>query len=163
MPKTLRNHFPTLLALAAFIAFTLLVATAGCASTPTGIAAHAGRYELRAVDGRPLPDDRLGGAIAGELVLRGDGRARRVVQYATSGIPGPIVTRASGTYHVRGSAVTFDLDEELRPSGTRRRRVRGETGASSVTLRYPGRGNQMVEELYVRVAGPSTGPGESKS
>jgi hypothetical protein len=135
-------------------ALTLLAAACvGCSSIPVGTTAHVGRYELRSVDGRTLPDDRLGGVIAGELVLTADGRVTRIVQHATSGVPGPIVRRASGTYRVRGAEITFDLEEELRPSGTRRWHVRGEARPPTIVLRYPGPGDRGVEEVYVRVTG----------
>jgi hypothetical protein len=138
----------------ALSALTLLAAACvGCSSIPVGAAAHAGRYELRSVDGRTLPDERLGGAIAGELILTADGRATRVVQHAASGVPGPIFRRASGTYRVRGAEITFDLEEQLRPSGTRRWRLRGEARPQTIVLRYPGPGDRVVEEVYVRVRG----------
>jgi hypothetical protein len=137
----------------ALSALTLLAAACvGCSSIPVGAAVHAGRYELRSVDGRTLPDERLGGAIAGELVLTSDGRATRVVQHATSGVPGPIVRRASGTYRVRGAEITFDFEEKLRPSGTRRWHVRGEARPPTIVLRYPGPAGGVVKEVYVRMA-----------
>jgi len=92
----------------------LCAATSGCSSTPTGVAPLAGRYELRSVDGRAVPVDALGGALGGDIQLGADGRVTRLVQYATSGIPGPIVTRATGTYRVRGSKITLTLTEEGR-------------------------------------------------
>src|SRR5688572_22525985 len=101
----------------------LYAAASGCSSTSTAVTALTGRYELRSVDGCAVPVDALGGALGGDIQLSADGRATRVVRYATSGIPGPIVARASGTYRVRGWEITFDLDEELRPAGTRRWRV----------------------------------------
>ena len=133
------------------LALLLVAACVGCSSIPLGAAAHAGRYELRSVDGRKLPDERLGGAIAGELVLTADGRATRVVQHASSGVPGPIVRRASGTYRVRDAEITFDFEEKLRPSGTRRWNVRGEARPPTIILRYPGPADRVVEEVYVRV------------
>src|SRR5687768_16946336 len=42
---------------------SLLAAISGCSSTPTGIPAVAGRYELRSVDGRAVPIEALGGAL----------------------------------------------------------------------------------------------------
>jgi hypothetical protein len=150
--KTFRNRLPTLAALVAFITFALLVAAAGCSSsTPTGVAPSAGHYELRAVDGRSLPDDRLGGAIAGELVLTRDGRATRTVQYATSGVPGPIVRRGDGTYRWRGREVRLLLVQEhvVFPENTVE--IRGEVGRGTIVLRAPGPAGRVAEETYVRV------------
>src|SRR5687767_6142502 len=98
--------------LRAFISFALSAAATGCSLTPTAIATLAGRYELRSVDGRAVPVDALGGALGGDIQLSPDGRATRVVRYATSGIPGPIVARASGTYRVRGWEITMTLTED---------------------------------------------------
>jgi hypothetical protein len=150
-PKALRNGIPRLAAFAAFVAFILLVAAASCASTPTGVAAVAGRYELRAVDGRSLPDDRLGGAIAGELVLTAGGRATRTVTYARSGLPDPSVRRMAGTFRVRGTSITLALSAEG-ATPTSRRELAGEVAPSSIVVRYPGPRDRIVEELFVRVA-----------
>lgn len=149
MVKTLRNRLPSLAALAAFIAFTLLVAAAGCSTTPTGVAELAGRYELRTVDGRSLPDDRLGGAISGELVLTAGGRATRTIVNATSGIPGPITRRAAGTYRVRGSTITLSLVPEG-SAPTSRWEVSGDVAARTIILRYTGPADAPVEEVYTR-------------
>ena len=145
-----RNRIPTIAALAAFIVFVLLVAAAGCSSVPTGVAPLAGRYELRSVDGRSLPDDRLGGAVDGQLVLTSDGRATRTVRYATSGIPGPITRRASGSFSRRGEEITLVLVREgiALPEATWE--VRGEARPPAITLRYRGPRNVDVEEVYVR-------------
>jgi hypothetical protein len=151
--KTLRDRLPTLAAIAAFVAFTLLVAAAGCASTPTSLAPLTGRYELRSVDGRSLPDDRLGGMIAGELVITADGRATRTVQHATSGIPGPITRRAAGTYRRRGEEITFRLLRDGRAVPEATWEVRGVVRPPVITLRYPGPTGGTVEERYVRVEG----------
>jgi hypothetical protein len=97
--------------------------------------------------------DALGGAFGGEIQLGANGRVTRVVRYATSGIPGPIVTRASGTYRIRGSQIMLTLTEEGRTSRIRRRQVSGEVQLPALVLRYPGRANEMVEERWVRVAG----------
>ena len=152
-PKTLRNEVPRLAALAAFVAFILLVAAAGCTSAPTGVAALAGRYELRSVDGRSLPDDRLGGAIGGELVLTADGRATRTLQHATSGIPGPITRRASGAYRRRGPEITLVLVGRAAGAPAATWTARGEVQLPTITLRYPGLADGIVEEVYVRVTG----------
>jgi hypothetical protein len=127
-------------------------ATSGCSSTPTGVAALAGRYELRSVGGRVVPVEALGGAIGGDVQLSADGRVTRVVQYATSGIPGPIVTRAMGTYRVRGSRITLTLTEEGRTARLGRWQVSGEVQPPFLLLRYPGRADEMVEERYVRLS-----------
>ncbi len=132
----------------------VLVATAvpGCSSTSVGVEAAAGRYELHSVSGRAVPVDALGGALAGELVLRADGRARRIVQYATSGIPGPIVVRGSGSYRLRGVEIALDLVDESRGSvAARPWRGRGEVEPQRITLRYPGPADGITEEVYVRV------------
>jgi hypothetical protein len=142
--KTLRNGIPRLAALAAFVAFILLVAAAGCASATPGVRALAGRYELRAVNGKLVPVDALGGAIGGELVLTPDGRAARKVTYARSGLPDPVVFASSGTYRVRGSGITLRLAEQGE--------VRGEVRSSSIVVGYAGPGGGWVEEEYVRVA-----------
>jgi hypothetical protein len=129
-----------------------VTAWTGCSSTPVGVEALAGRYELRTVNGRAVPVDALGGALGGELVLSDNGRVRRIVQYATSGIPGPIVMRANGSYRVRGNEITLDLVEE--PRGTllaRPWRVRGDVATPRIILRYEGRGETDTEEVYVRV------------
>jgi hypothetical protein len=138
----------TLIALA-FLALVALAA-AGCSSVPTGVAALAGRYELRSVDGHSIPDDRLGGAIGGELVLTTDGRATRTVQYATSGIPGPITRRASGSYGRRGDEVNFVLVREGLALPEATWEIRGEARPPRITLRYPGPAASMVVEEYVR-------------
>jgi hypothetical protein len=131
----------------------LLVAVAvGCSSTPTGLSALAGRYELRSVDGRSVPVDALGGALGGELQLGADGRVTRVVQYARSGIPGPIITRATGTYRVRGSQITLSLTEQGRRARLGPWQLNGQVRLPAVVLRYPGRADAPVEERYVRVA-----------
>ncbi len=122
----------------------------GCSSAPLGVESVAGRYELRTVNGRSVPTDGLGATLSGELVLSRDGQARRVVRYATSGIPGPIDIRASGQFRVKGPEIAFELNEELRPSGTRRWRVLGAVEPSAIVLRYLGRGDRLVEERYVR-------------
>ena len=130
----------------------LSTAAAGCSSTPVGVEALAGRYELRSVNSRSVPVDALGGALGGELVLSDHGRVRRVVQYATSGIPGPITVRAKGSYRVRGNEITLDMTEE--PRGTllaRPWRVRGDVSSPRIILRYAGRGGVETEEVYVRV------------
>jgi hypothetical protein len=142
-PRTLRNELPRLAALAAFLTFVLLVVAAGCASATTGIAALAGRYELRSVNGKSVPVDALGGAIRGELVLTADGRAARTVTYARSGLPDPVVFASSGTYRVRGSEITLRLPD--------RGEVRGEIRSSSIVVGYPGPGGRWIEEEYVRV------------
>jgi hypothetical protein len=130
----------------------VLVTSTACSSTPVGVEALAGRYELRSVNGRTVPVDALGGALGGALVLSDHGRVRRVVQYATSGIPGPITMRVNGSYSVRGKEITLDLVEEARGSLLARpRRVRGEVGQGRIVLRYPGRGDAESEEVYVRV------------
>ena len=123
-----------------------------CSSTPTGVAALAGRYELRSVDGRPVPVDALGGALGGDIQLGADGRVTRVVQYATSGIPGPIVSRATGTYRARRAQITLVLAEEGRTARLGRFQVNGEVQLPTLVLRYPGRADGLVEERYVRIA-----------
>jgi hypothetical protein len=143
------SHYFSLRTLGA--AALVMAPALGCSSTPAGVAALAGRYELRTVDGRPVPVDALGGALAGELQLSADGRVTRVVQYATSGVPGPIVNRATGTYRVHGSQVTLSLAEEGRTARLARWQVRGEVRLPTLVLRYPRPGEWMVEELYVRV------------
>lgn len=150
-PKTLRNRFPRLAALTAFVVFILLVAAAACASGPTGVAALAGRYELRSVDGRALPDERLGGALGGELVLARDGRATRTVRYARSGLPDPFVQRMAGTFRVRGTSITLALTAEGATAASRRE-LAGEVAPPSIVVRYPGPADRIVEELFVRVA-----------
>ena len=148
--KTLRSRIPGLAALAAFVAFILLVAAAGCTSTPTGVTALAGRYELRAVEGRSLPDDRLGGAISGELVLTADGGATRRVTYARAGLPDPFVHRMAGSFRVRGTSITLALAAEG-ATPTSRREFAGEVAPPSIIIRYPGPADQVVEERFVRV------------
>jgi hypothetical protein len=129
----------------------LSTAAAGCSSTPVGVEALAGRYELRSVNARAVPVDALGGAVGGELVLSDHGRVRRVVQYATSGVPGPIAMRANGSYRVRGNEITLDLTEEPRGELLARPwRIRGEVQSARIVLRYPGRGGADTEEVYVR-------------
>jgi hypothetical protein len=127
-------------------------AAAGCSSAPVRVEALAGRYELRSVNARTVPVDALGGALGGELVLSDHGRVRRVVQYATSGVPGPIVMRANGSYHVRGNEITLDLTEEPRGALLARPwQVQGEVSSPRIILRYTGRGGAETEEVYVRV------------
>ncbi len=129
----------------------LSTAAAGCSSTPVGVEALAGRYELRSVNARAVPVDALGGAVGGELVLSDHGRVRRVVQYATSGVPGPIAMRANGSYRVRGNEITLDLTEEPRGELLARPwRIRGEVQSARIVLRSPGRGGADTEEVYVR-------------
>ncbi len=129
----------------------LSTAAAGCSSTPVGVEALAGRYELRSVNARAVPVDALGGAVGGELVLSDHGRVRRVVQYATSGVPGPIAMRANGSYRVRGNEITLDLTEEPRGELLARPwRIRGEVQSARIVLRYPGRRGADTEEVYVR-------------
>jgi hypothetical protein len=138
-------------ALAAALAAALVASTA-CSSTRMDIEALAGRYELRSVNARTVPVDALGGALGGELVLSDHGRVRRIVQYATSGVPGPITMRANGSYSVRGKEITLDLVEE--PRGAllaRSRQLRGEVVQGRIILRYPGRAGADTEEVYVRV------------
>jgi hypothetical protein len=131
---------------------TLASALVGCTSTPVGVEALAGRYELRSVNARTVPVDALGGAIGGELVLSDHGRVRRVVQYATSGIPGPITMRANGSYRVRGNEITLDLTEEPRGELLARPwRIRGEVRSARIVLRYSGPRGADTEEVYVRV------------
>jgi hypothetical protein len=149
-PRTLRNELPRLAALVAFVGFLLLIAAAGCSSTPTGVGALAGRYTLRAVNGTPVPVDALGGPLGGELVLTPDGRVARRVSYARSGLPGPAVFSASGTYQVRGSEITLRLLEPSRPSSSRTWDVRGDVRSPTIILGYPGPGDGWVEEEYVR-------------
>jgi hypothetical protein len=133
-------------------AAALVIAGAfACSSTPTGVAALAGRYELRTVNGRAVPVDALGGALSGEIRLTADGRVTRVVQHATSGIPGPIVLRAAGTYRVRGSQITLTLTNERRTPRASRWEMIGEVERSLLVLRYPGRSELPVEERYARV------------
>jgi hypothetical protein len=130
----------------------LYTAASACSTTPTGVAALAGRYELRSVGGRPVPVEALGGALGGDIQLGADGRVTRVVRYATSGIPGPIVTRATGTYRARGSQITLTLTEQGRTARPGRWQVSGELQPPSLVLRYPGRADGVVEERYVRVS-----------
>lgn len=128
-----------------------VVASTACSSTPVGVEALAGRYELRSVNARTVPVDALGGALGGELVLSDHGRVRRMVEYATSGIPGPIVVRANGSYRVRGNEIAIDLVEEPRGSLIARPwRLRGEVVSGRIVLRYQGRGGAETEEVYVR-------------
>ena len=134
-----------------FAALVVASGAAGCSSTPVGVEALAGRYELRTVNARTVPVDALGGALGGELVLFDHGRVRRVVQYATSGIPGPITMRANGSYRVRGNDITLDLTDEPRGQLLARPwRVRGEVSSARIILRYEGRGGIATEEVYVR-------------
>jgi hypothetical protein len=135
-----------------FAALVVTGSAVSCSSTPVGVEALAGRYELRSVNARAVPVDALGGALGGELVLSDHGRARRVVQYATSGVPGPITIRANGSYRVRGSEITLDLTDEPRGGLLARPwRVRGEVASARIVLRYAGRGGASTEEVYVRV------------
>jgi hypothetical protein len=126
------------------------LAIVGCLSVPTGVAALGGRYELRSVDGRTLPDERLGGALRGELVLTPLGQARRVVTYARSGLPDPYVHRAAGTYRVSDGRVTLTLTEEANPSSSPWR-ITGDVQGSTIVLRYVGRTDRVIEEQYVKV------------
>jgi hypothetical protein len=126
------------------------VALAGCSSVPTGVAAIAGRYELRSVDGRSLPDERLGGALRGELVLTPLGQAHRVVTYARSGLPDPYVHRTGGTYRVADGRVMLTLTEEARPSSSSWR-ITGDVQGSAIVFRYPGPTDRVIEERYVKV------------
>lgn len=132
--------------------FAALVVSTSCSSAPVSVEALAGRYELRSVNRRPVPVDALGGAIGGELVLSDHGRVRRIVQYATSGIPGPIVMRANGSYRVKGNEIVLDLVEEPRGSLLARPwRLRGEIVRGRILLRSPARGRgDTEEEVYVR-------------
>jgi hypothetical protein len=133
-------------------ALVVTAVAAGCSSTPVGVEALAGRYELRSVNARTVPIDALGGALGGELVLSDHGRVRRVVQYATSGVPGPIAMRANGSYRVRGREITLELMEEPRGALLARPwRVRGEVASPRIVLRYQGPGSADTEEVYVRV------------
>jgi hypothetical protein len=134
-------------------ALIIITLASGCSSIPTAATALAGRYELRSVDGRTVPVEALGGALGGQIQLSADGRVTRVVHYATSGIPGPIVTRASGTYRVRGSQITLTLTEEGRRAQPRRLQVSGEAQLPALVLRYPVRAERMVKERWMRVAG----------
>ena len=134
----------------AFSTAAWLAAVSSCASTTPAVAALAGRYELRSVNGRSVPIEALGGALGGDLVLTADGRATRVVRYVSSGVPGPIVHRTAGTYRLRGTEITLDLDQEVGPASTRQRQMRGDVQRSSILLRYPGPADRTVEELYVR-------------
>jgi hypothetical protein len=118
--------------------------------TPIGVTALAGRYELRSVDGRAVPVDALGGALGGEVQLAADGRAMRVVRYATSGIPGPIEIRGTGTYRVRGSQITLALDETGPRAGRNRRQVSGDVKPPLLVLRYRRPAGGIIEERYVR-------------
>ncbi len=123
-----------------------------CSSTPRDAAAAlAGRYELRSVDGRAVPVDALGGALGGDIRLTADGHVTRVVQYATSGIPGPIVNRGTGTYRARGSRITLTLTEQGRTARLGRWQVSGDVQLPALVLRYAGPAGGIVEERYMRV------------
>ena len=148
--KPVRHTLRGLAALA-FLAL-LALASAGCASSPTGVAALVGRYELRSVDGRLLPDERLGGAISGELTLQGNGRATRVVTYARSGLPTPFVQQTTGVYRVRGSQITLTLSERPRSTLGSPWQVSGEVQGQSLVFRYPGPADGATEERFVRVS-----------
>jgi hypothetical protein len=126
-------------------------ASLGCSSTPTGVAALAGRYTLRSVDGHTVPVEALGGALGGDIQLGADGRVKRVVQYATSGIPGPIITRATGTYRARGSQITLTLTEEGRTARLGRWQLSGDVQPPALVLRYRDPEGETVEERYARV------------
>jgi hypothetical protein len=84
-------------------------------------------------------------------VLTADGRATRTVQYATSGIPGPIVHRAEGTFRRRGAEVTLSLARGGVASPEATSEIRGEVRAETIVLRTPGPAGRVVEETYVRV------------
>jgi hypothetical protein len=141
-----RLYFIATIALVAVIG----VLAAGCSSTPTGVAELAGRYELRSVDGRSLPDDRLGGVISGELVLTASGRVTRTVIHARSGLPEPATIRYTGTYRVRGSTIMLSIASDGSPVTTRWQ-VNGEVRApTTVLLRFPGPVDAAIEEIYVR-------------
>jgi hypothetical protein len=129
----------------------LAALTSACAASPTSLRAFAGRYELRSVNGRPVPVDALGGALAGELVLTVDGRFTRTVSYARSGLPEPAVMREAGAYDVHGTEITFRGVREglLAPLGGGVI-AWGEVRLPSVFFRYPGPADQGVEEEYVR-------------
>ena len=133
-------------------ALVLVAATvlSACASTPD-VTALAGRYQLRSVSGRAVPVDALGGALGGEVQLGADGRAIRVVRYATSGIPGPIEVRGTGTYRVRGSQITLALDDVRPRARPSRWQVSGEVKPPLLVLRYPGPAGGIVEERYFRM------------
>ena len=131
----------------------LLVAAApGCGRdpAPTTAGVVAGTYVLRSVDGRAVPVDALGGTLGGRIVLSRDGRATRVVQLATSGIPGPIEKRWTGTYEVTGSEISFRLVAEGSPEGTLPVQERGGLRDERLTLRYGAPRGGWVEEIYVR-------------
>lgn len=123
-----------------------------CASIPAGVSPAVGRYELRTVNGRAVPVDGLGGALAGEMRLDADGRATRVVQYASSGVPGPIVIRSSGRYRVRGTQLTLTLANEGRGALSTRWQASGDLQLPALVLRYPGPADRIVEERYVKVS-----------
>jgi hypothetical protein len=152
-PTKQRMRMSSLRSMRAVSAIVILgTAASSCSSTPVGVEALAGRYELRSVNARTVPVDALGGALGGELVLSDHGRVRRAVQYATSGVPGPIVMRANGSYRVRGNEITLDLTEEPRGALLARPwRIRGEVASPRIVLRYPGPGDVNTEEVYVRV------------
>src|SRR5688572_5738727 len=139
-PTKHRTRMSSLRSIRTVSALAILSTAAGCTSTPVGVEALAGRYELRSVNARTVPVDALGGAVGGELVLSDHGRVRRLVQYATSGVPGPIAMRANGSYRVRGNEITLDLTEEPRGQLLARPwRIRGEVQSARIVLRYPGR------------------------
>ena len=135
----------------------LLAAAPSCGRepSPTSADALAGAYELRSVNGRAVPVDALGGAVSGRLVLTRDGRVTRTIRYATSGVPGPIEQRSTGTYEVTGSEVSYRVVDERSPEGTLPLEAQGELRARRLTFRYPapGVGGGRVEEEYVRTGG----------
>lgn len=133
------------------VAFAILACAAACSPTPVGVESLAGRYELRSVNRRALPTDGLGAALDGELLLSRDGRATRVVRHATSGVPGPIVRRASGTYRRHGTELMFRLVQEGLATPEATWQVRGVLARESITLRFLGPGDALTEEVYVRV------------
>jgi hypothetical protein len=141
---------PTVRARIGSLATVLAVLTTACSSSPAGVHAFAGRYQLRAVDGQSVPVDALGGAISGELVLTADGRFTRIVTYARSGLPDPFVSRTEGTYRVNGSEITFQVVLGRPPLRGSVWDIAGKARLPSIFVEYPGPADAPVEEEYVR-------------
>ena len=133
----------------------LLAAAPACGRdpAPTTAGALAGTYELRTVDGRAVPVDALGGVIGGRIVLTRDGRVTRVVQVATSGVPGPVELRSTGTYEVTGSKIRFHLVAERSVAATLPLQSEGELRGRHLVLRHGAPASGWVEETYVRTEG----------
>lgn len=104
------------------LAVLVLVLLAGCSDDPLGPEALAGTYDLVAIDGDPLPYELFNSVVtSGSLDLRADGTFRYTEHLRTEDVVTGEETSETeseaGTYHMDGSTLRFDFENDVEATG----------------------------------------------